>query len=172
MQQHNALTIRQIPKKIFDLLEREVQLSQEMLSLLESEKNALAAMDMQSLVSLSRKKVGQLTTMQAVDESLQETARQITDLPAGKPVKLENLASLATGEDMDRLKAYRKKLTQLREEILGRNMVNKHFAEDTKSYLNDAISLITSAVAERPMYGTKGVGKPSTKQPALISREV
>ena len=172
MKQSDAFAARQIPKKIFDLLEREVQLSYEMLALLEAEKNALTSMDMQSLVSLSRKKVGQLGTMQSVDESLQETARQFANLPAGTPVRLEKLASLASGRDMEQLTAYRNKLTLLREEILGRNMINKHFAEDTRGYLNDAISLITNSVAQRPMYGSKGLDKPSTKQPTLISREV
>lgn len=172
MQKQNTAMQQIIPKKIYDLLEREVQLSQELLDILQAEKNALTAMDMKSLVSLSRKKMNQLSKIQSVDESLQETARQIADLHPGRKVRLENLASIASGEDMVRLKDYREKLTSMRQEILDRNIINKHFAEDTKSYLNDAISLITSKVADTPMYGSKGIDKPSTKQPALISREV
>ena len=172
MQPQDVLTIRQIPKKIFDLLEREVRISNEILDLLEAEKNALTSMDMQSLVSLSRKKATRIATIQSVDESLQETARQLANLPAGRPVKLEDLASVASGQDVEQIKAYRKKLTLLREEILGRNMLNKRFAEDTTGFLNDAISLITGAFTKKQVYGTKGMDKQSSKQPTLISREV
>ena len=172
MRHQNITEQRPIPKQIFDLLEREVQLSHEMLDLLEAEKNALTAMDIQSLISLSRKKVNHLSKIQSVDDSLQETASQIAGLPSDTKVKLEHLASLTSGDDMAHLSAYRKKLTKLREQILDRNMINKHFAEDTKSYLNDAMSLITSKIAEKPMYGNKGIDKPSVKQPTLISREV
>ena len=172
MQQQNVMTTRQIPKKIFDLLEREVRLSKDILDLLEAEKNALSTMDMPSLISLSRKKATQVATIQSVDESLQETARQLANLPAGRPVKLEDLASVASGQDVEQIKAYRKQLTLLREEILGRNMLNKRFAEDTKGFLNDAISLITGSFTKKQVYGTKGLDKPSSKQPTLISREV
>ncbi|HEX9716048.1 MAG TPA: flagellar export chaperone FlgN [Desulfurivibrionaceae bacterium] len=159
---------RSLPARFFETLEQEVLLSQDMLAILNEEEKALVAMDMQALIRLSGKKENRLTRIQALDSLLTEMSEKI--LPGAK---LSSLIPLLNPEEGEKLRQYRKNLTRLREEILGRNQVNSHFAADVKTYLNDAILLITSGIAERPMYGLTGISrKPSLSQPSLISREV
>jgi flagellar biosynthesis/type III secretory pathway chaperone len=165
--------LRSLPAKFFEVLEQEIMLSQDMLAILNEEQKALVAMDMQALIHLSAKKENRLSRIQALDAMLTDMA---TVLRPGAPVKTARLSALIPmlpREEGDKLSQYRKKLAGLREEILSRNQVNRHFATDVKKYLNDAISLITSSIADRPMYGLNGMSrKPSLNQPSLLSREV
>lgn len=163
-----------IPPRFFEILEEEVALSEEMLNLLDQEKAALISMDMQGLIAVSRKKTNQLARIQGMDVALQELSGQITAAADGK-ASLGTVIQLVGEEAIrDRLQGYRRQLLQLREGILSKNVINKHFAEDTRHYLNDAISLITSALVENPAAYQKGKAgkKPSANPPTLISREV
>lgn len=172
MQEQPDIDQKSIPAAIFEILEQELQLSQEMLDLLDEEKIAMTKMDLKSLIALSKKKENQLVRIQQLDESLQEAARQIADAPNTKVVKLSALITLASGVETTMLKRYRDKLTYMREEIISRNVLNRRFAQDVQGYLNDAISMITRSVVKNPMYGTKGARKPSANEPSLISKEV
>ena len=162
-----------LPDEVFELLHKEVELSREMLDLLEREKTALVEMDMPTLIELSRLKLKQVSRIQTLDESLQKSSRQLTGSTA-KVVKLSSLGACAGDAELQLLEDLRLQLLTLREEILSKNVINKLFAEDTGRYLRDAISLITTAVAEQhPAYGkAKQGGKSASNQPSLISREV
>lgn len=172
--QHTEMTEqRSLPARFFETLEQEVLLSQDMLAILQAEQKALVAMDMQALIHLSGKKENRLTRIQALDSLLTDLAAELCPAANGKTARLTALIPLLNPEEGEKLRQYRKKLTGLREDILSHNQVNRHFAEDVKTYLNDAISLITSGIAERPMYGLTGLSrKPSLSQPSLISRAV
>ena len=173
MQQTETTEQRSLPPRFFETLEQEVLLSQDMLTILQAEQKALVAMDMQTLIDLSGKKENRLSRIQALDSLLAELTKELRPEPSGKTARLATLIPLLTPEQRGKLAQYRKKLTGLREDILSRNQINRHFAADVKQYLNDAISLITSGIADRPMYGLTGLGrKPSLSQPSLISREV
>ena len=173
MSQTETTAQRSLPPRFFETLEQEVLLSQDMLTILDEEEKALVAMDMQSLIRLSGKKENRLSRIHALDSLLAEMARELRPGAPDKTARLAALIPLLTPEEGEKLGRYRKKLTGLREEILSRNQINRHFAADVKLYLNDAISLITSGIADRPLYGLTGVGrKPSLSQPSLISREV
>ena len=173
MQQTETTKQRSLPPRFFETLEQEVLLSQDMLTILQAEQKALVAMDMQALINLSGKKENRLSRIQALDSQLAELTKELRPEPPDKTAKLATLVPLLNPEQGGKLAQYRKKLTGLREEILSRNQINRHFAADVKQYLNDAISLITSGIADRPLYGLTGVGrKPSLSQPSLISREV
>ena len=173
MQHTETMTQRSLPTKFFEALDQEVLLSQDMLAILGEEQKALVAMDMQSLLRLSAKKENRLSRIQGLDSLLADLAREICPGAPGTTAKLAALIPLLNPEEGGKLAQYRKKLTGLREDILSRNQINKHFAADVKTYLNDAITLITSGIADRPMYGLTGLSrKPSLNQPSLISREV
>lgn len=164
---------RSLPAKFFEALEQEVILSQDMLAILNEEQKALVSMDMQALLRLSAIKENRLSRIQALDALLANLTREICPEAPGKTARLAALIPLLNQEDGNKLVQYRKKLTRLREEILNRNLINRHFAADVKTYLNDAISLISNGIAERPMYGLTGLSrKPSLSQPSFISREV
>ena len=173
MQHTETMTQRSLPAKFFEALDQEILLSQDMLAILSEEQKALVAMDMQSLLRLSAKKENRLSRIQALDSLLAELARELRPGAPDKTAKLAALIPLLNPEEGGKLAQYRKKLTGLREDILSRNQINKHFAADVKTYLNDAITLITSGIADRPMYGLTGLTrKPSLNPPSLISREV
>ncbi|OGQ98614.1 MAG: hypothetical protein A2505_07375 [Deltaproteobacteria bacterium RIFOXYD12_FULL_55_16] len=156
-----------------EALEQEVVLSQDMLAILQTEQKALLNMDMQALILLSDKKENRLSRIQALDSQIAELTREALPEAAGKTTRFTALIPLLKPEEGEKLARYRKRLAWLREEILSRNQINRHFAADVKTYLNDAISLITSGIAERPLYGGSGFSrKPSLNQPSFISREV
>jgi len=173
MQHPETTGQRSLPARFFEALEQEVLLSLDMLAILSEEEKALVAMDMQALIRLSGKKENRLNRIQALDSLLTDLSAEFRPATHDKTIKLTTLIPLLNSEEGGKLDQYRKKLTGLREEILRRNQINGHFAEDVKTYLNDAISLITSGIADRPMYGLTGRNrKPSLSQPSLISREV
>ena len=162
-----------LPARFFETLEQEVLLSQDMLAILHEEQKALVGMDLQALIHLSAKKENRLSRIQALDSQVAEMSKALRPDAPGNTARLAALIPLLNPEEGKKLGQYRKKLTGLREEILSRNQINRHFAADVKKYLNDAISLITSGIADRPMYGFTGRSKhASLNQPSLISREV
>ncbi len=168
-----------IPASLFEVLEQQTSLSQEMLALLEQEQGALTAVDVQGIVALSRRKANLLQRIQATDSHVQEIVNQLL-LANGQSAKatLGNLIhQMAPSAERDQLSELRRRLLALREAILTKNLVNKHFAEDTGNYLRDAITLITNSVAENyDSYhrngGKPGKRPPSANRPSLISREV
>ena len=173
MQQTQTTEQRSLPARFYEVLEQEVQLSEDMLAILSEEQKALTAMDMQALIRLSAKKENRLNRIQALDTLLAEMTKEFRPEAEEKTAKLSALIPLLAPEEGKKLGQYRKNLSRLREEILSRNQTNGHFAADVKTYLNDAITLITSSIADRPMYGLTGLSKkPSLNQPSLISREV
>lgn len=173
MQHTETKELRSLPAKFFEILEQEIMLSQDMLAILQEEQKALVAMDMQALIHLSAKKENRLSRIQALDAMLAEMMVALRPEAPVKTTRLTAIIPLLSKEEGGELSQYRKKLAGLREEILSRNQVNRHFATDVKKYLNDAISLITSSIADRPMYGLTGRSKhASLNQPSLISREV
>ena len=172
--QHPKITEqRSLPARFFETLEQEILLSQDMLAILREEQNGLVSMDIQALLRLSSKKENRLSRIQALDSLLAEMTGALCPQTGGKGTRLAALIPLLNPEEGEKIGRYRKKLRELREEILSRNRINKHFAADVKQYLHDAISLITSGIADRPMYGLNGLSrKPSLNQPSLLSREV
>lgn len=165
-----------VPPRLFEVLEQEATLSEELLALLDQEQATLVAMEVQALVALTRRKTNLLTRIQAADALLQEMVGQLLAGTAGKANLTGVINGLARGEERERLAATRQRLLRLREQIVAKNTINRHFAEDTQRYLNDAISLITSAAAENQDSYQRGRGNgrkpPSANRPALISRAV
>ena len=162
-----------LPAAFYETLQEEISLSEELLRLLAQEKTALIGMEMEPLVALSGKKAILVGRLQTMDARLQELARSFTGAPAEETVRLRALAAQLEGEEAKKVESHRARIAALREEIVARTVINKGFSAEINRFLNDAISTITSAVAERPMYSRgRGFAKPSLSQPSLISREV
>lgn len=161
-----------IPREFFELLQQQLQNSEVMLSLLSEEKIALLEMNTSALLSLSKRKEHQLSLIQNLDETLTDLAKKIAEEFGLKASGLSSLGSHLPSQEAEKLAAFRKKLTRMQEEILSKNLINKKFAEETKVFFGDAISLITGALQSDPGYTTKGLIKPPKNQPTFISREV
>lgn len=173
-----ALIPTAIPPRLFEVLEQEVALSEEMVALLEEEQKILVAMDVQGLLAVTRRKNNLLQRIHAADALLQEMISQLlaTDHQTTKATLARVILHLLPGVERDRLAALRQQLLGLREKIMSKNTVNRHFAEDTQRCLSDAISLITNALAENhdtyQKGGNPGRRPPSANRPSLISRAV
>lgn len=173
MQHPETTGQRPLPARFFETLEEEILLAQDMLAILSEEQKALVHMDIQALLRLSGKKENRLSRIQALDSLLTEMAGELCPESPGKTARLAALIPLLPPEEGEKLGRSRNRLAGLREEILSRNRINRHFAADVKKYLNDAITLITSGIADRPLYGLTGLNrKPSLNPPSLLSREV
>lgn len=159
-------------EKIFEILELEIRFSQELLQLINEEQTALTAMDLQTLVKISRRKEAQLKKIQQYDSALQETAMRLTRLPEGKIIKIADLKPFIAENDAFKLEDYRDRLEALRQDVLDRNHTNKQFASDTLGYLGDAISLITGAISDKSLYCARGASRARVNGPTMISREV
>ena len=162
------------PAKLLEIFNRQTSLGEEFLTLLAEEKTALVEMDMQTLISLSQKKEQQLIRLKTLDDELQEESRRLwpEDKGNNKIIKLTALAPFVSDEEHKRLADYRDRLAELHVKIQENNLFNKQFAEDTGKYLNDAIQLISNAVAEHSTYSTNGAKKYPAAQANLLSREV
>lgn len=174
---HEDKTMRQkIPSGIFDLLDQELTLSRELLTLLDREQAAVVAMNMNELLAVTRSKADEIQHLQNIDEQLRLQVEQATGKPSENAVRLSDLAAMTSGEDKAKLERMRKELVALRQDIAAKSVVNQHFVEDTKRHLHDAISLITNAASEKKpqSYGKPGrmMSRPQAKAPSLISREV
>lgn len=161
-----------IPPDFFGLLAKQIQNCEEMLALLSDEKKALLIMDTSALLSLSSMKERQLSRIQALDENLTGMAGDIAQTFGLPAAGLSSLTPHLQPEDAKDLARLRKTLLHLQEEILSRNLLNKKFAQETRSFLGDAISLITGAIHQDQGYTTKGLNRSSKNQPSFISREV
>ncbi len=180
MQEHG----RPVPEKIFTVLEREVQLSHELLDILDQEKKVVSRMDLPALIALSRKKDERLLNIQQLDETLRQmtgadkagAGERKSVRSGGKPeitvINLSAMAKQCPPADAARLVQYRDRLGELREEILAKNSINRRFIKEVRGFLNDAISLITGALADDRGYGARGGVKPVNARPTLLSREV
>ncbi len=159
---------------ILDILKRQIVISSGFVSLLQAEKDALINMDTASLISLTRKKEQELTKIAQLDHSLQEVAGQIVDRDDSdkRVIKLAELLPFMTRDQILQMKTFRDQLAVLREKISTNNLINKRFASDTLSYINDAINLICGEIASVPLYSTRGKRPHGSTAPALVSREV
>jgi flagellar biosynthesis/type III secretory pathway chaperone len=161
-----------IPAELFENLHRQTELSQQLVEILEQELDVLTRMDIQTLISLTRKKESQLKRLQLLDAAFQEIAGAICAAAAPEPVRLRQVIELATADEAHRLEQSRVRLVALRHRIHDRTLINKQLAHDILGYLGDAISLITNTAAGQTPYSARGANRPSSRQPALISREI
>lgn len=159
-------------ESLFEILNNEETLSNELLDLLDQEQTALTAVDLKGLISLSQKKHDVAARIQNLDETVQHVAGKILPEDERKIVRLKSLESELSTDEAGKIRGFRERLTRLRQKIQDCNLVNKKFAEDTLGYINDGISLITGAVAEHGMYQSRGGHKKAHNGPVLISREV
>ena len=160
---------------ILDILKRQIAISGGFLAILEAEKEALIRMDVNSLISLTRKKEQELTKIAQLDHSLQEVARRILawdENSRQRIIKLAELIPFMTREQTLTVKKYRDQLASLREKISSNNLINKSFASATLGYINDAISLICGEITATPLYSSRSLRTKSSSGPALMSREV
>lgn len=158
---------------IFDILKRQISISTNFLTLLETEKQALIDMDMNAIITLTRHKENELAKMAQLDHSLQEVARQVVINDSNdKVIKLIELIPFMSREQAVTLKKLRDQLAVLREKITDNNLINKHFASDTLGYINDAISLICNEITSEPAYHPGRQLASGSPAPALVSREV
>lgn len=165
-------TTQQLPPQLFELLDHEVKLYGELLQILREEQRVLAEMNIEALISLSKKKENQLLKIRLLDESLQEMMKSLDGSPQTKTMGLSAVAVFSTPADAERINNCLTLLSKTRDSILKLNVLNKRFIEDTLGYLNDAIFLLTGAAMTQSVYGARGFTQQRTSGPVMINAEV
>ncbi|MBU0675098.1 MAG: flagellar protein FlgN [Proteobacteria bacterium] len=158
--------------RVFEWLKREVALCREMVELLNAERAALVAMDMEKLIGFSITKKNLAIRISRLDEGLQEVAQKLAGEAEGQVVKLACLEPMVSPDEVDRLRQFRSTLAELRFEIGDRNLVNRRFAEETLGYIGDAIRMITGAIADHTSYEGRGGMRKTALAAKMISTEV
>lgn len=165
-------TTQQLPPQLFELLDHEVKLYGELLQILHEEQRVLVEMDIETLISLSKKKENQLLKIRLLDESLQEMMKSLSGYTQAKTMGLSALAAFSTPADAVRINNCLNLLSKTRDSILELNVLNKRFIEDTLGYLNDAIFLLTGAAMTQSVYGARGLPQQRVSGPMRINAEV
>ncbi len=177
----------QTTNDIFEALTLNMKLSQDLLSLLGEETEALQAMNTQELLEVSKRKSTLLSKIQFLDESLQNYAmdNRTTPEPVIKPrrggygnaivsekFKLSDLIQLLPPEKIEAANQCKKKLGKIRQDILVKNYINKKFTHDTLSCLGEAIALFTQPAAKRNTYTPSSMPpQRSSSLPQILSTE-
>lgn len=156
-------------------LDRQIELTEEVLAITRAEKEALVNMDEDSLFSLARSKNDNLDTIAANDTEIKQILTEIapgTDPGQEGPFKLLDLAPLLERDESARITQKRNRLAELRKKIIHDNVVNKKFSSSVLGYLQDAVSLIVNGIQENTTYNRQKQGTTETNRPALLSREI
>lgn len=170
-------------EKIVSLLGKGISCSDEFLSLLEEELQAVLKMDMTALISLSKRKTRLVDLLQQLDRAVAKQAEVLN--PGGQTVssrqakgKRENavvhlsaIAESCPKEQKEKLCRHRDQFVARRRTIADKNYINRRLIEDSLGYLNDAISLLTRTENDSS-YGKKAGGKKNKSLPVLVSRAV
>nr|MBF0221266.1 flagellar protein FlgN [Desulfobulbaceae bacterium] len=177
----------QVVQDVFEALSLNIKLSQDLLTLLGNESEALKAMNPQELLTISKQKRTLLSRIQFLDESLKNHMADSIPVEQSKPknggyagavvpenFKLSGLIQLLPQDKVEAANSCKAKLNKIRQEIIVKNYINKKFTEDTLGYLGDAIALFTQPVTKNNTYCAKGMSSPkrSSSMPQMISREV
>lgn len=135
-----------------------LKLGQDLLALVREEGVALLAMDTQELFRLSRQKTTLLAKIHYLDDALHR-------LLEGDQAQVRERAQV--------IAQYKKRINEVRAEVLLKNMSNKRLTEDTLGYLNDAIALMTRPDPNETVYRVPGRSQARSKNlPSYISRAV
>ncbi|MFZ5775706.1 MAG: flagellar protein FlgN [Thermodesulfobacteriota bacterium] len=171
--QNRPNTTQAMPPVLLKAMEQEIALSEEMVTLLGEEQQALVNMDMPALISISTRKGTLAARIATMDGQLQEMTRSLLGQPQSGTARLRALIEVLAPNDAEQVEAHRLRLVSLRDDILSKTIVNRKFTEETRQFLRDAMTTITGAVTERPMYGRgRSAARPTASMPTLISREV
>ncbi|MFP3982620.1 MAG: flagellar export chaperone FlgN [Desulfurivibrionaceae bacterium] len=162
-------------KELHCTLDKQIELTEEVLAITRAEKEALVNMDEDSLFSLARSKNNKLDTIAANDTEIKQKLAEIApDTGAGQngSFKLLDLAPLLEADESARITKKRNRLAELRKKIINDNVVNKKFSSNVLGYIEDAISLIVNGIQENSTYNRQKQGTTETSRPALLSREI
>lgn len=181
MKEHDNTMVQEL----FENLQVNMKLSEDVLNILEDEAVSLKEMDTAKLLRISKQKGNLFIKMQYIDNSIEQSIAQLektisaasqspgpgnTPQPIGK---LGRLAKILPSDKAQTVYRYKDTLFKLRQKIADRNLVNKRFTEDTLGFLGEAISMITGpARATNTTYSYSGISQPSSSLPSMISREV
>lgn len=148
-------------QEIIEGLAVSLKLSQDLLASLHEESKALRTMSTQELFRTSHQKDILLSKIHYLDDALQSSFSALRKDPASSSLSPEHSRLI---DD------YKRKITNIRQEIQTRNTINKRFTEDTLRYLSDAIALITRPPEADNTYRMPGRSQARAKNmPSYIS---
>lgn len=172
MEANNTHGVQTEQTRILLALAAGIALAQQFLALLDTERQAIAGMDVAVLMRQVRSKEALLTDLQQLDHELGESMARLKQATAVGPAGLASLDSLFQGDEARRFKALRQEWGALRQKILVNNLVNQGFIRETLAFLGDAMSLFVDSGRRHAGYLAGGVSRKVTSGPCVLSREV
>ncbi|TSA10908.1 MAG: flagellar protein FlgN [Deltaproteobacteria bacterium] len=162
-----------LPIGIFELLEKEVGFYQELLRLLDKERECLHSLSIEDLCAISKAKETEILKIKVVEENLK-------DITAGlfknhgyvsEDTTITALMEVADKKQAGILKNYLAILTALKEDIRERNGNNKRFIEETLEVIEDSLSILMPP-RNAPFYTSQGKNARCSCNANVLSREV
>lgn len=158
--------------KLIINLQKQIQFAKVFTTLLDQEQQALIAMDITSLTTLSKQKESGVRQMTYIDEQIREATEAILDGRKEQQKTLKEVCRVLPELQARKIAIGAALLKKIRLQIEEKNYINLRFTHDTLQYIGDAIRLISDGIATDPIYTTHGLGKAASVAPTLISREV
>ncbi len=154
---------------LFALLDRQLQLADALLHLLDREQHVLLAADVEGIAAVSREKTRLVEEIGGLDRRLAELLDSADRTDGQTTIDLSSLADrLSDDAAACRLRSYRDRLRAKRGRIRDANAINQRLVSETLAFLNDAVDLLVGGGSGYPVRS----GRRPHKGPAFISREV
>jgi flagellar biosynthesis/type III secretory pathway chaperone len=159
---------------LLTLLQQEVALCEELISVLEKERECLKSYKVENLLESNKGKETCLIKIKMVEESrkslIQRLARAFHIPP--QELTLPELISIAEKPISSQLQTYHIRLTELTTQIQGFNQRNKEFLQSSVDQVNVCLSLLSSLGASKKVYQATGEMARPDGNGRLFSRSV
>jgi hypothetical protein len=164
---------RQRIDQIVSLVEQEAASFQALLQSLEEEWKCLRNRDSFSLALLQPSKEARIDEIQKVQAEIRNLLSDpvFHSKGAGIETVLRNFRGILQPGDVARLRQCRETVRRLRKQVQTVNDRNRHFIQETLSFIRDIFTLLTGAGREELSYAREGKTR-SGLSPSLLSREV
>ncbi|OIP46929.1 MAG: hypothetical protein AUK28_06615 [Desulfobacterales bacterium CG2_30_60_27] len=172
MEAHDPHGVQTEQTRLLAALAEGIALSGRFLGMLDTERVALADMDVTVLMRQVRAKEELLVGLQRLDQELGESMAELRRATEVGPAGLASLASLFQGDEARRFRTLCQEWAGLRQEIVAGNLVNQRFIQETLAFLGDAMSLFVDNGRRHEGYLAGGGVRKAVTGPCVLSREV
>ncbi len=162
-----------LPKEIFELLEKEVGFYQNLLELLDKERECLYGLSIEDLCAVSKAKETEILKIKVVEQTLKDTAAGLLRDYGydAENISISSLMEVAGKEQREVIKDYLSVLGALKEDIRERNSINKRSIEATLECIEDSLSILLPC-GNSAFYTRQGKNRRSSCNASVLSREV
>ncbi len=161
-----------VSRELFQLLEEDVHLYQNLLTLLGKERECLRALSVDDLLGVTKAKETELLKIRMLEQTLKDLTGEILKRHdrSVDEVTLTALTGVVDGRQARLLKHYLAILAALKEEIAEYNTYNKRFIQEGLEHVEESIAILTSHIGSSS-YTPQGGSRRETCRARVLSRE-